>query len=176
MSVLSRRLERFAAGFSVATFAFFLLGLYAAANHEGQILYLSAGLGSMCLFAAFFLWLANGFAWAMIPEKPAEAKKPADALWPAEEMKPLETLKPLEALKPAEEKRVAETKKPVEATKPVEAKKSANALWPAEALKPLETLPPLEELKPLEMKPAEETEPAEDPPDAKYTITGKRIY
>ena len=33
MSVLSRRLERFAVGFTVATFAFFLIGLYAAANN-----------------------------------------------------------------------------------------------------------------------------------------------
>jgi hypothetical protein len=171
MSILSRRLERFAVAFSVVTFACFLVGLYAAANHEGQMLYLSAGLGSVCLFAAFFLWVAHGFAWAMIPEKPAEVKRPADALRLAEEMKPLEPLPPLEALKPAEEKRAAE------AMKAVEAKKPSHALWPAEEMKPLEPLPPLEVLKPLEViKPAEETEPAEDPPGTKYTITGKRIY
>ena len=171
MSVLSRRLERFAAGFSVATFAFFLLGLYAAANTERQVIFLSAGLGSVCFFTAFFLWLAHGFAWAMIPEKPAEVKRPADALRLAEEMKPLEPLPPLEALKPAEEKRAAE------AMKAVEAKKPAHALWPAEELKPLEPLPHLEALKPLEViKPAEETESAEDPPGTRYTITGKRIY
>jgi len=177
MSVLSRRLERFAAAFSVVTFACFLVGLYAAANHEGQMLYLSAGLGSVCLFAAFFLWVAHGFAWAMIPETPVVAKKPADALRPAEEMRPLETLPPLEALKPAEEKRAAEAMRPAEAMKAVEAKKPAHALWPAEEIKPLEPLPHLEALKPLEViKPAEETDPAEDPPGTKYTITGKRIY
>ena len=178
MSVLSRRLERFAAGFSVATFAFSLLGLYAAANTERQIVFLSAGLGSVCFFAAFFLWLAHGFAWAMIPtEAPVVAKRAADALRPAEEMKPSETLPPLETLKPAEEKRAMEVKRPAEAMKAVEAKKPAHALWPAAEMKPLEPLPPLEVLKPLEViKPAEETEPAEDPPGTKYTITGKRIY
>src|ERR1700733_6039884 len=114
MSVLSRRLERFAVAFSVVTFACFLLGLYAAANHEGQMRHLSAGLGSVCLFAAFFLWVAHGFAWAMIPEKPAEVKRPADALRLAEEMKPLEPLPPLEVLKPLEVIKPAEETEPAE--------------------------------------------------------------
>jgi hypothetical protein len=153
MSVLSRRLERFAAGFSVATFAFFLLGLYAAANTERQVLFLSAGLGSVCFFAAFFLWLAHGFAWAMIPTEALVVRKPAEAMKPVEEMKPAEAERPAEALQP------------VEASKPVE------------VMKPLEALEPIEEFKPIEaMKPVEEMEPADDPPDAKYTITGKRIY
>ena len=79
MSVLSRRLERFAVGFSVATFAFFLIGFYAAANNKGQVVvFFCAGLVSVCLFASFFLWVAHGFAWAMIPERPAEARKPAE--------------------------------------------------------------------------------------------------
>ena len=124
MIVLSRRLGRFAGGFSFATVAFFSIGLYAAANTKGQIVFLFAGLVLVCLFASFFLWLAHGFAWAMIPEKPAEAKKPAEALKPAEAMKPAEEVKPTEAVKPAEEKVTA----------------------------------------------------PEDPPDAKYTITGRRIY
>ena len=85
MSVLSRRLERFAVGFSVATFSFFLVGLFASANAKGQLLFFCAGLSSACLFASFFLWLAHGFAWAMIPEKPAAEKKPAVAIKPAEE-------------------------------------------------------------------------------------------
>ena len=84
MSVLSRRLGRFAVGFSFATFAFFLIGLFAAANTKGQVVFFFAGLVSVCLFASFFLWLAHGFAWAMIPEKPAVEKKPAEALKPAE--------------------------------------------------------------------------------------------
>jgi uncharacterized membrane protein YiaA len=75
MSVLSRRLERFAVGFTIATFAFFLIGLYAAANNKGQVVFFFAGLVSVCLFASFFLWLAHGFAWAMIPEVPVVAKK-----------------------------------------------------------------------------------------------------
>ena len=153
MSVLSRRLERFAAGFSVATFAFFLLGVYAAANHEGQMLYLSVGLGSACLLAAFFLWLAHGFAWAMIPTEALGVRKPAEAMKSVEEMKPAEAERPAVVLRG------------IEASKPLE------------VMKPLEALEPIEEFKPIEaMEPVEETEPEEDPPGTKYTITGKRIY
>ena len=130
MSVLSRRLERFAVGFSVATFSFFLVGLFASANAKGQLLFFCAGLSSACLFASFFLWLAHGFAWAMIPEKPAEAMKST------EEMKPAEQTRPAEQIRPAEEK------KPAEAMRPAEEKVTA----------------------------------PEDPPDAKYTITGRRVY
>ena len=119
MSVLSRRLERLAAGFSVVIFACFLVGLYAAANNLSRVVYLSAGLGSVCLFAAFFLWVAHGFAWAMIPEAPVVAKRPAEAMKAAEEKKAEEEKKA------AEEKVIA---------------------------------------------------PEEDPPDAKYTITGRRVY
>ena len=98
MSVLSRRLGRFAGGFSFATVAFLSIGLYAAANTKGQLVFLFAGLVLVCLFASFFLWLAHGFAWAMTPDKPAEAElKPADALKPAEAMKPAEPMKPAEA-------------------------------------------------------------------------------
>ena len=74
MSVLSRRLGRFAGGFSFATVAFLSIGLYAAANTKGQLVFLFAGLVLVCLFASFFLWLAHGFAWAMTPDKPAEEK------------------------------------------------------------------------------------------------------
>ena len=155
MSVLSRRLERFAVGFTIATFAFFLIGLYAAANNKGQVVFFFAGLVSVCLFASFFLWLAHGFAWAMIPEGPVVAKKPAEELKPADAPKPAEALKPADALKPAE------ALKPADAMKPAEAKR------PAEAMKAAE-----------EKKPAEEKviAPEEDPPDAKYTITGRRVY
>jgi hypothetical protein len=136
MSVLSRRLERYAVGFSIATFAFFFIGLYASAKTEGQVVFFCAGLVSVGLFASFFLWLAHGFAWAMIPEEPVVAKKPADALKPPEATKPAEAKRPAEAMKAAEEK------KPVEETKSVEEKVIA----------------------------------PEDPPDAKYTITGRRVY
>src|SRR5258708_6873351 len=108
MSVLSRRLERVAVGFTIATFAFFLIGLYAAANNKGQVVFFFAGLVSVCLFASFFLWLAHGFAWAMIPQGPVVAKKPAEALKPADAMKPAEAKRPAEAMKPAEAKRPAE--------------------------------------------------------------------
>ena len=49
---------------------------------------------------------------------------------------------------------------------------------PAEAMKPVEAMKAAEAMKPVEaMKAAEEKViVSEDPPDAKYTITGKRIY
>src|SRR3984885_9940419 len=161
MNVLSRRLERFAVGFTIATFAFFLIGLYSAANNKGQIVFFFAGLVSVCLFASFFLWLAHGFAWAMIPEGPVVAKKPA------EELKPAEALKPADAMKPAEAKRPADAMKPAEEKRPAEAMKAAESMKAAEAMKAAE-----------EKKPAEEKviAPEEDPPDAKYTITGRRVY
>ena len=149
MGVLSRRLGRFAVVFSVATFFFFLIGLFASATAKGQLVFVCAGLFSACLFATFFLWLAHGFAWAMIPEKPAAAKKPA------------EELKSIEEMRPAEQMRSAEQMRPAEALKSAEAK-------PAEEKVPAEVMKPLEVMKPVE----EEV----DPPDAKYTITGKRIY
>ena len=160
MSVLSRRLERFAVGFSVATFSFFLVGLFASANAKGQLLFFCAGLSSACLFASFFLWLAHGFAWAMIPEKPAEAMKST------EEMKPAEQTRPAEQIRPAEEK------KPAEAMRPAEAMKSAEQTRPAEQISPAEEKKPAEAMRPAE----EKVTAPEDPPDAKYTITGRRIY
>ena len=108
MSLLSRRLQRFAVGFSLATLAFFSVGLFAAAKHsEGQVIFFLAGLVSVCLFATILLWLAHGFAWAMIPEEPAEALKPSEALNLAEAMRPSEAKRPAEALKPAEPMRPA---------------------------------------------------------------------
>ena len=172
MRVLSRRLGRLAGGFSFATVACFSIGLYAAANTKGQVVFLFAGLVLVCLFASFFLWLAHGFAWAMIPEKPAEAKKPAEALKPAEAMKAVEEMKPAEPVKPAEAKRPAEEKKPAEPMKPAEPVKPAEAKKPAEAMRPAEAKRPTEEKKPTE----EKVIVSEDPPDAKYTITGKRVY
>jgi len=181
MSVLSRRLERFAVIFSIATFAFFLGGFYAAAKTEGQLVFLCAGLASLCLFLAFFLWVAHGFAWAMIPEEPVAARRPAEALKAAEEKRPIR-----EEVKPAEEKRpLQEEVKPAEAVKPAQAMKPIEPIKPAEPIKPPERIKPVEPPRPAEaMKAVEEKKPVqeeviateEDPPDAKYTITGKRIY
>ena len=165
MSVLSRRLGRFAGGFSFATVAFFSIGLYAAANTKGQVVFLFAGLVLVCLFASFFLWLAHGFAWAMIPEKPAEAMRPAETLKPADALKPAEAMRPAEAIKAAEPMKPAEPVKPAEAMRPAEEKKPAEAIRSAEAKRPAEV-----------MKAAEEKViVSEDPPDAKYTITGRRV-
>jgi hypothetical protein len=157
MSVLSRRLERFAVIFSVATFSFFAIGLFANANAKGQLVFFCAGLFSACLFATFFLWLAHGFAWAMIPEKPAEAMKSTEEIRPAEQMSPAEEKMPAWAMIPE---------------KPAAAMKSTEEMRPAEAMRPAEEKKPAEEMKPANEK---EIAPV-DPPDAKYTITGKRIY
>jgi hypothetical protein len=161
MSVLSRRLGRFAGGFSFATVAFFSIGLYVTTpNTKGEVEFLFAGLVLVCLFASFFLWLAHGFAWAMIPDKPTEATKPA------------EELKPVDALKPAEEMKPAETMRPPEVIKAAEEIKPAQPMKAAAPMKPTEPVKSAEEMKPAE----EKVVPSEDPPDAKYTITGKRIY
>lgn len=173
MSVLSRRLGRFAGGFSFATVAFFAIGLYAAANTKGQLVYLFPGLVSVCLFASFFLWLAHGFAWALIPDKPAEVKKSAEALNPAETTKPAEAFKPAEPIRPRQPMKPAEEKKPAEPPKPIEAIKPPEPIKTAEVMKPAATMKAPEEKKPVEEK---VTAPEEDPPDAQYTITGRRIY
>ena len=174
MIVLSRRLGRFAGGFSFATVAFFSIGLYADANTKGQVVLLFAGLFLVCLFASFFLWLAHGFAWAMIPEKPADAKKPVEELKPADALTPAEVLRPADALRPAEVLRPAEALKPADALRPAEVMKSAEPMKPAEpAMKAAEVMnPPEEKVKPAEEKVID----SEDPPDAIYTITGRRVY
>lgn len=160
MSLLSRRLQRFAIAFSFATLAFFLIGLFAAAKHtEGQVVFLLAGLVSVCLFATILLWLAHGFAWAMIPEEPAEAMKPSEALNLSEAMRPSEAKRPAEALKPAEAMKSAEAMKAAEVKRPAEPMKVAETKKPAEAMKPAEE----KVIAPM------------DPPGAKYTITGRRI-
>lgn len=184
MSVLSRRLGRFAGGFSFATVAIFAIGLYVTTNAKGEVLFLFAGLVLVCLFASFLLWLAHGFAWALIPEKPAEASKPVETL----SLKPVETLslKPAEtlSLKPADAPKPAEVK-PVDPPKPAEAMKPAEPLRPAEPLGHAEPTKPVEPVRlPEAKKPAEVMKAVEekvvvqeeDPPDAKYTITGKRVY
>ena len=125
MSVLSRRLGRIAVCFSVVTFCFLVIGLYAHANNKGQALFFVAVLASECFFATLFLWLAHGFAWAMIPENPAGSKNSAEVIAPAESaevMKPAEALRPAEAfkrtevMKPAEEKAITPQDSPAEYT------------------------------------------------------------
>src|SRR3984957_4485424 len=131
MSVLSRRLGRFAGVFSFATVAFFAIGLYAAATTRGQLVFLLEGLVSVCLFASFFLWLAHGFAWAMIPEKPAEAMRPAEETRPAEQIRPAAEKKPAQAMRPAEAMKPAEETRPAEQIRPAEEKRPAEAMKPA---------------------------------------------
>lgn len=172
MSVLSRRLQRFAVGFSFATLAFFAIGLFAAAKHsQGQVVFFLAGLVCVCLVATILLWMAHGFAWAMIPEEPAEAMKLSEALNLSEAMRPSETKRPAEASKPAEAMKAAETKRPAEAVKPAEVKRPAEAMKPAAAIRPAEAMNAAEVKRPAEEKVIAQ----KDPPGAKYTITGRRI-
>ena len=58
-----------------------------------------------------------------------------------------------------------------EVLKPVDALKPAEAMKPAEAKRPVEAMKAAEEKKPAE----EKVMATKDPPDAKYTITGRRI-
>ena len=179
MSVLSRRLERFAVGFSVITIACLLLGFFANASGRTQLMFLSAGLASVCFFATLVLWLAHGFAWAMVPEKTTEATKPARATRPAEALNLAETRKPeepvqaQETIKAPDSLRSAESTQPREETKPAEVTKPAEATKPAEVTKPADA----DEMKPIDWaKSMEENEvPQEDSPNAVYTITGRRI-
>ena len=173
MSVLSRRLQRFAVGFSFATFAFFLIGLFAAVKTEGRIVFFFAGLVSVCLFSTFFLWLAHGFAWAMVPEKTTEAMKPARTTRPAEALNLAETRKLEEPVQPLETIKAPDSLRSVEAMKPAESTKPREAMKPLEVTKPADT----EEMKPIDWaKSMEENEiPQEDSPNAVYTITGRRI-
>jgi hypothetical protein len=173
MSVLSRRLERFAVGFSVITLACLLLGFFANASGKTQLMFLSAGLASVCFFATLVLWLAHGFAWAMVPEKTTEATKPARTARPSETLNRAETRKPEEPVQPQETIKAPDSLRPVEAMKPAETTK------PREAMKPLEVTKPADadEMRPIDWaKSAEENEiPPEDSPNAVYTITGRRI-
>ena len=124
MSVLSRRLGRLAVCFSVVTFCFLVIGLYAHANNKGQAMFFVAVLASECFFATFFLWLAHGFAWAMIPENPAEAKNSAELMAPEESaevmtpeaLRPAEAFKRTEVMKPAEEKAIPPQDSPAKYT------------------------------------------------------------
>jgi hypothetical protein len=159
MSVLSRRLRDFAVCFSAITFCFLLYGLYAHANNQGQIVLFAAALASVCFFATLFLWVAQGFAWAMVPDTPTGTKRSAESVIPAVPVAPAESLAPAEVVTLAEALRPAETLKPQEAMKPVE------------SMKPIEPKRPAEEMKSEE----EKVITSQDPPDAKYTITGRRI-
>ncbi|HEX2917358.1 MAG TPA: hypothetical protein VHN81_02505 [Edaphobacter sp.] len=165
MSVLSRRLRGFAVCFSGITFCFLLYGLYAYADNQGQSLLFAATLASLCFFATFFLWLAQGFAWAMIPDTPAIAKMSAEAVIPAVSVAPSVSMARAEVVTLAEALRPAETLKPQEPMKPVESMK------PIEPKRPAKPLRPAEEMKSEE----EKLITSQDPPDAKYTITGRRI-
>jgi hypothetical protein len=61
--------------------------------------------------------------------------------------------------------------------KPAEEKKSAEGMKPAEVMKSAEGLKPAEAMKPTEARKTAEEKMIvpRDPPDAKYTITGRRI-
>ena len=211
MSVLSRRLRSFAFGFSFATFASFLVGMIA---NSGMVVTITTGreaafffvgLGSLFFFATLLFWLAYGFAWAMVPEKPAEEKRYVQ-------------VKAVVPEKPAEEKRYVQVKAVVPEVA-AEEKRSVQEMAVAsekaveeyapqeyrpihiEEYKPIQEYKPIEEdYKPIQYEPLKENVEGEQPAEkavapekpeeekkrakwwkkpkeeeAVYTITGKRI-
>jgi hypothetical protein len=149
MAVLSDRLRNYAVIFSFLPIFLFAAALMFRPDYE----FILVGLAASFLFFGGVCWLAHGFAWAMVPQDSGKTTVPAVERKPVEAMNHTETVKPVETSKPVEAIRAMEVVKPAEPTKPAEA------------------------IKPAEIKPAEEETiiPEEDPPDAQYTITGRRI-
>jgi hypothetical protein len=170
MSVLSRRLRSFAIFFSFATVASFVVGMiltssvgmiFSSDAARNKAVFSFAALVSVCFFAAFFLWLARGFAWAMVPTKePVEEKEIAEERWLAPE-------KLVAEREASEEKKLAAGKTQVPENEPVQEKptEEKKLVWEE---KPTEEKKLVWEEKPLEEKPASEE-------GAVYTITGRRI-
>ena len=169
MSVLSRRLRSFAIFFSFATVASFVVGMiltssigmiFSSDAARNKAVFFFAALVSLCFFAAFFLWLARGFAWAMVPKEPVEEKETAEGRWLARE-------KPVVEREASEEKKLAAGKKQVPENEPVQEKpkEEKKLVWEE---KPTEEKKLVWENKPSEEKPASEE-------GAVYTITGRRI-
>jgi hypothetical protein len=200
MSVLSRRLRSFAICFSFAALASFLVGMILtsdagmtftsnAARNEAKLFF--AGFGALCFFAAFFLWLARGFAWAMVPEKPVEEKRfvEAKAVAPekaVEEKKSVFVQEKVMASEKAAEEYAPQEYRPIQ----IEEYKPIQEYKPPQEYEPIQEFQPVQE-NVVEKKPAEEKavapeKPAEEKKRAKwwkkpkeeeavYTITGRRI-
>ena len=163
MSVLSRRLRSFAIFFSFATAASFVVGMtltssvgviFSSDAARNRAVLFFAALVSLCFFAAFFLWLARGFAWALVPKEPVEEKEIAEERWLARE-------KPIAEGEASEEKKLAAGR--VQESEPVPEEKKL--VW--------EEKPPEEKKLVWENKPAEEKPASEE--GAVYTITGRRL-
>ena len=125
------------------------------------------------------IWLAHGFAWAMVPEKTTEATKPARTTRPAEALNLAETRKPEEPVQAQEIIKVPDSLRSAESTQPREETKPAEVTKPAEETKPAEVTKPADadEMKPIDWtkSTAENETLPEDSPNAVYTITGRRI-
>ena len=173
MSLLSRRLGRFAAFFSAATFAVLLYGFYASS--KGEAVSFLAAPASVCFFAALLLWMAHGFAWALIADKPAGARRPADSMSPAEATSAVEPIAPAVPVRQAQTRSSEEPLSiaPPRRTPPAEEPMPQVTMKAAEPPKPLETTSPEETMKPIEF--SEPPVPPPDSPNARYTITGRRI-
>jgi hypothetical protein len=168
MSVLSRRLRSFAIFFSFATVASFVVGMiltssvgviFSSDAARNRAVFFFAALVSLCFFAAFFLWLARGFAWATVPKEPVEEKEAAEERWLARE-------KPVAEREASEEKKLAAGKKQVPENELVQEKPTEKKLVWEE--KPTEEKKLVWEEKPSEEKPVSEE-------GAIYNITGRRI-
>ena len=191
MSVLSRRLRSFAIFFSFATLASFIVGtvltsgvgvIFSSNAARYEAVFFFAALVSVCFFAAFFLWLARGFAWAMVSKEPVEEKEAAVEKKVVAEKKlvPENRSVPERTLVVAAEELVAEHE-PAATEEPVHEQKFVSEHEPVLDInlkvgKKLvwESTPVQEEKKLVwEDKPEEEKPGSEE--GAVYTITGRRI-
>jgi type IV secretory pathway VirB10-like protein len=149
MRVLSRRLKSWAFFFSMVTaipLVFAVLTTISDGITERSLLLAAAAL--LCLIAAGVLWLAYGFAWAMVAEEAPREKETRPPLASLSEEK--ETRSPLLSLSLSAEKE----NRPLPPSPPEEKEN-----------RPPPPSPPAE-------KPKEKKEKEEEPI---YTITGRRI-
>ena len=175
MRVLSRRLKSWAFFFSLLT-AIPLLFTVLVTTSNGiteRSLFLAAA-ALLCLFVAGVLWLAHGFAWAMIPEDAAREKEnrlPSPSLT-AEKENWLPHLSPpvkKEDRSPLLSLHIERENSPPLSSSPVEKeeKTAPTSLTEEKEIRPPPPSPPAEEKKEKKKKEKEE-EPI-------YTITGRRI-
>jgi hypothetical protein len=164
MRVLSRRLKFWAFFFSMLTaipLVFTVLATVAGGITERSLLLAAPAL--LSLFIAGVLWLAYGFAWAMVPEGAPREKEnllPSASPTAEKETRPPSLSPPVEKedRSPLLSLHIERENRPLVALPPLETEEKE--------IRPLPPSPPAEEKK--EKKKKKEEEPM-------YTITGRRI-
>jgi hypothetical protein len=179
MRVLSRRLKSWAFFFSLLA-AIPLVFVVLAAITEGineRSLFLAAAV-LLCLLVAGVLWLAYGFAWAMVPAmNPEEAPREEENWLPSPSATPEKENRPPHLSPPAEKEdrspllslHIERENRPPLSSSPVEKEDRTPLLSPhIEKENRLPPPSPPEEEKKEKKKKQKEEEPI-------YTITGRRI-